>query len=477
MKVLKILAVVLGFVLALVALIVSGAFVLDSSAMSYLKIENQPDAATNSYLITNVNVIPMTADTVFENTSVKVIDGRIKAIGPDLNADGLQKHDGAGGYLSPGLIDMHVHVWDEYELGLYLAKGVTAVRNLWGHPMHLRMKEAIANEQLLSPMFFTSSPKLTGPEFIGNDNLQLFDPGQAKAKIKSYKERGYDLIKTYYGLTPEIFDAVLEQCREENLDIAAHPSHKVPYSYHFNPQIKTIEHTEDIVQQPLNYQLDTAKLEEVIDLYVTNPGTVHCPTLVVYHNIYRMLTEDDILTQEQLTYMNPLIRMVDSEAQFNRWMGTRAKDPEVGNRIKSQHDFHLFAIRKLHDAGASIVCGTDAGIGVTPAGFSIHEELDFYRQAGMSSYEVLQTATVNPSRVHNFLADMGTIEVGKRANLLLTVGNPLEDLVTLRQPEVVFINGRKIERATLEQFVEEAKDRNNLLVSGLRYAENLMVEK
>jgi imidazolonepropionase-like amidohydrolase len=372
---------------------------------------------------------------------------------------------------------MHVHVWDEYELGLYLANGVTTVRNLWGQPMHLRMKEAIVSEEILGPLFFTSGPKLTGPEYLGDDNLQLFSAEEARQKVSDYQERGYDFIKTYNGLTEELFDAVLEKASELDFDVVAHPSAKVAYSYHFRPEIITIEHAEDIVQQPLNYQLDSAKLSEVVDLYASHPASALCPTLTVYHNIYRLMTESNIMHSEDLDYMNPLIRMVDSQAQFDRWTSAQASDSTWSGRIKAQHDFHLLAIQKIHENGGLIVAGTDAGIGVTPAGSSMHEELAFYQEAGMSAFEALATATTNPSKTHDFLSNQGSISVGKLANLILTKENPLEGLIALKDPLKVFVKGRKIESETLLEFKRKAKNRPNKLVSGLRYAENLLIEK
>lgn len=469
----KLLLVILSFIglLILMSIII---LVVDNQQTSFLKISKLENGDQKSYVITNVNVIPMTTDTVITNTGVTIKDGKIIAIGNIPNEPELPILDGKGRYLSPGLIDMHVHLWDKYELGVYLANGVTTVRNLWGQPMHLRMKDAVINEEIISPMFFTSGPKLTGPKFIGDDNLQLFTPEEARAKIADYKAQGFDLIKTYYGLTPEIYDAVLDECEKQNLEIAAHPSNEVGYSYHFTPQIKTIEHAEDIVQIGLNYQLDSVKLDSIVALYSSHPGTVLCPTQVVYYNIYRLLEEDNVLNNEQLDFMNPLIRMTDSKAQFDRWQGTKSNDSTISSYILKQHNFQLYAIRKIHESGADIVCGTDAGIGITPAGYSLHEELALYKEAGMSNYEALKTATINASKVHDFLNDFGSIEVGKTANLLLTDDNPLEDLSTLKTPSLVMVKGRSIDEETLDTFIDQAKNRNNLLASGLRYVEYLL---
>ncbi|NVJ86668.1 MAG: amidohydrolase family protein [Algoriphagus sp.] len=477
MKILKKILLGFGLLILLLLLVVAGAFVLDSQNTRFMEVDSNSEYRTNSYLIKNVNLIPMTSDTVMRSQDILILDGKIADIGDEIDPQSVEVIDAKGAFLTPGLIDMHVHVWDDYELGLYLANGVTTVRNLWGHPMHLRMKKAIASEEVLGPLFYTSGPKLTGPEYIGDDNLQLFSPEQAKEKVGEYYDRGYDFIKTYNGLTKELFDAVLDEAKNLDYDVVAHPSAKVDYAYHFRPEIITIEHAEDIVQQPLNYKLDTEKLNKVVDLYASHPATAICPTLTVYHNIYRLISEPNIMSSAELDYMNPLIRMVDSQAQYDWWSNSQASDSTWQKRIKDQHEFHLLAIQKIQERGGLIVAGTDAGIGVTPAGSSMHEELAFYQQAGMSAFEALETATINPSKTHDFLNDQGSIATGKIANLILTKENPLEDLLALKDPLKVFVRGRKIERATLLEFKERAKNRPNKLVSGLRYAENLLIEK
>ena len=472
-KFLKLIVILVG------ALILSIIFIVlvDSQRTSYLKVSNNEFANNDSYMITNANIISMTQDTVLADKMVHIKDGIIHKIGDSIETSGVEIFDAKNKYLMPGLIDMHVHVWDRYELGLYLSNGVTAVRNLWGMPMHLRIKEAVNNDEIISPLFFTSGPKLTGPEFIGDDNVNLTSPDEAREKVISYKERGYDFIKTYYGLTEDIFDAVVEQARVSDIDIVAHPSPKVPYSYHFNPQIKSIEHTEDIIQQPLNYQLDTVKLKEVIQDFGKYDHSALSPTLVGYNNIYQMLIDDDILSSERLDYMNPMLRKVDSKAQFERWYNTKLKDATIVKSIKNQHDFHIDIIKKLHEANATIICGTDAGIGITVPGASIHQELAFYKEAGLSNYEVLKTATINASQTHVMMNDLGSIQEGKVANLILLSTNPLSELSALQNPTNVFIKGRKINRETLDYFEEKAKNRLNLVASAVRYLENLIIER
>ncbi|MDX1767628.1 MAG: amidohydrolase family protein [Arenibacter troitsensis] len=477
MKLLKRLLKIFFGIVGMVIIAAIIALWLDIMGTSYLKIKNLPDSNNSTYLITNVNILPMHQDTVLTNKMVYIQDGIIKSITESLPQKEVEIVDAQGKFLLPGLIDMHVHVWDKYELGLYLANGVTAVRNVWGMPMHLRIKDDVNNDKILSPHFYTTGPKLTGPEFIGDDNLNLTSHSEAKNKVISYKDRGYDFIKTYYGLDRELFDAVIEQAAISKLDIVAHPSQKVPFSYHLHPQIKSIEHAEEIVQQPLQFNLDTIKLQPIIDSISNSKHSRYCPTLTVFNNIYQMMMNDSILEAEPLSYINPLIKKVDSKNQFNRWHNAKMEDSSVVDRIKNQHDFHLEIVAELHKAGVPIICGTDAGIGITLPGLSIHKELAFYKEAGLSNYEVLKTATVNAAQTHSIMNQLGTIEEGKVANLLLVDLNPLMELSTLENPSSIFIKGRQINRKTLLSFKEKAKNRKNLIASSLRYLENLIIEK
>jgi len=248
------------------------------------------------------------------------------------------------------------------------------------------------------------------------------------------------------------------------------------YSKNFIDQVATIEHAEDIVQQPLNYQLDSIKLDSVIALMATSKVNFS-PTLSGFYNIYRMLTEDDLLQDKSIGYINPLFKSVDTEVQIARWQGEKSRDPEVVERILTQHKFHLYIIKKLHEADVNIVCSTDAGIAIGSPGFSIHQEMRHYSDAGLSNYEVMKTATVNPTRVHKEFEDMGTIEKGKWANLILSDENPLENLKTLQEPHWVMIKGRVLDGKTLDTFKDKAFDRNNMISTALYWIENLWVER
>lgn len=477
MKYLKrILKIILGLLLILtITLLIF--LVVDAKNTSYLDIENNVNLSDNSYLITNINILPMSNDTIMTNKTIFIKGGIIEDIKDSINIDGIKIIDGKNNFLTPGLIDMHTHLWDKQELGLYLANGVTTIRNLWGYSMHLRIKEKLDNNKIIGPMFFTSSPKLTSEQDQGGDKVQISTPKEAKNAIIEYKKRGFDFIKIYAGLKEDLYQAIIEQSKESNIPIIAHPSHEMPYLNQFDSQIVSIEHAEEIIQQALQYQLDSLKVEPVIEKFVTTNKSF-CPTLTGYYKIYEMLEQgDDILNSEPVHYINPLIEKVDSRAQYNRWSNEKGNNSSITENIYQQHQFHLYILKRMNEEGVNIVCGTDSGIGITAPGYSIHQELAFYKEAGMSNFEVLKTATINPTKTHKELKKIGTIEIGKFANFIITSNNPLENLSTLSKPEWVMVKGRKINKKTLNEFTDNARDRRNLVVTALRYVEYLLVEK
>lgn len=444
---------------------------LDSRKTSYLRIEKTVD----SYVIKNVNIVPMTGDTVLRDYDILVRNNVISKIAPDIRTQS-QPIDGTGKFLIPGLADMHVHVWDDYELGLYLSKGVTTLRNMWGMPFHLRMKERVKRNQIYAPLFITGSPKLTGPEDDGIDKKQIKDTKDARRLVAKYKKKGYDFIKTYSGLPPDIFDAIKDEALVQNISLAAHPSFKVPYGYHFSSPIRAIEHTEDIVQQALNFQRDSILLELTIEKYVQEE-IGHTPTLTVFHKISEIIEkESTLLLESNMGYINPAFLEIGSQEDYKRWTGTKLNDSLIGQRIFSQHEQHLKIVKRMNDAGVLLMAGTDSGISYAVPGFGIHEELGFYKDAGLSNFEVLKTATVNPSKIYKELSRTGTIEVGKLANMVLTKENPLEDLRTLEKPETVFIKGQQLQMDQLAEFEEKAFLRNNYWATVIRLAEGILLQ-
>lgn len=446
---------------------------LEKKDLAYLK----STKGQGDYLVQGADILPMNQDTLLENHDLRIRQGQIVEIGKDLASEGETLIAAQGKYLVPGLIDMHVHLWDAYELGLYLRNGVTTLRNLWGHPMHLDLKEQLQDGEILGPNLYTSSPKLSGPAYVSADNKPVYTLKEAETLIKSYHAKGYDFIKTYHGMSDSVFDAVLFWADSLKMDIVAHPSGELPYARHFQSPVRSLEHAEEIVQQALAYDLDSQKLKEIVTLYSNHPEIALCPTQIVYYNIYNLIEDSVALEDPLMKAINPLIRATDSKAQWERWQNTKKQDPEIGAKIKKQHQFQIKAIKLIHESGGTLICGTDAGIGITKPGYAIHEELAFYQEAGLSNYECLRTATYQAAQTHQILKTYGSLELGKQADLLILNGNPLESLDKLKNIEALLVKGKLIKADQLEEMEEKALNRSNFIPTALRYAENLLLER
>lgn len=171
--------------------------------------------------------------------------------------------DAQGAYLIPGLFDMHVHVHDRKYLGLYLAHGVTSVRNTRGLPMHLRWKKELDQGQWLESNLFMSSPVLDGEKYAHALQQVVTSPDDARKLVRKYKRDGCDLIKAYGFLDRDVFLAILEEAKRVDIPVAKHgpnPVEGLPLSS--NRGLQSLEHVEDILQGALDFNFDPDVLRD-----------------------------------------------------------------------------------------------------------------------------------------------------------------------------------------------------------------------
>ena len=166
-----------------------------------------------------VNVIPMNSNQVLKNQTVTVSDGRIARIGEAENTkipNGAHRIDGKNRCLLPGLADMHVHQWREGDLPLFLANGVTTIRNMWGTSRQLVWRDMITRGQLLGPTIYTAGPILDGKPPIWNASKVIETATEAEDEVAREKKAGYDFIKVYNGLSVEVYDAIIAAAKKRN---------------------------------------------------------------------------------------------------------------------------------------------------------------------------------------------------------------------------------------------------------------------
>lgn len=356
-------------------------------------------------IISNVNVIPMTGETVLSNYSVIIDDGKIESIGPAADMNDSPKTltiDGTGKYLIPGLCDMHVHIREIYERKLYIANGVTLVRNMWGYPFLLKVRKWINNGILVGPEIFTTGPLIDGKAAIWPGSFIIDDPAEVPGALTKMKKKGYDAIKVYDDLKPDVYHAIIETARYLQIPVDGHVPYKVRLQNVLNAGQRSTEHFEGYNY----YEMTDALYDQIID-----SGVWNCPTFMVLDNYGNLskLRDREIAGLKYIT-----------KDMINEWKSARGFWTDV--------EGYGQLLKELYDRGANIVAGTDVGNPYVIAGFSMHDELRYMQQAGLTPYQVLLTATKNPAVMLGIEDRLGTIEVGKDADLVLLDKNPLDEI-------------------------------------------------
>ncbi len=411
-----------------------------------------------------VNVVQMDQERVLEDMTVVVRGGRISEVGERgavAVPDGALVVWGAGQYLMPGLVDMHVHVEEEDDLLLYLANGVTAVRNMWGntglkralgYPDQLALREEVEDGGLLGPRIYTTGPIMEGEPASTPMMPVIRAPGEARESVAWQAERGYDFVKVYDHLSPEVYRAILDAARERGLPVVGHAPKRVGLDGVLAGGQRSIEHLTGYLDP------DAAELlvpEDELERYARNPreaGVYNCPTIGLYT---KLVPEEEVEELERRTagmrYVSPRTR-----ATWRLFLPQMREDiayrgPDYSGRI---HELYTSTTRELHEGGAEIVAGTDATNPYLVPGFSLHDELGYLTEAGLSSYEAIEAATASAAEALGERDEFGTVAEGLKADLILTEENPLQDVSNLRDPAGVMANGRWLPRDQLLALLE-----------------------
>lgn len=424
--------------------------------------------APQAVLIDNIRLVSMVpgAPQAEESRAVLVVDGEIAAIGaagaltlPDtLAADDALVIDGAGRTLMPGLIDAHVHVWDEAELAGFLAHGVTGIRNMSGIPFHLPLIARIEAGRILGPDMVTTGPILNSPGYNQQTNQQIVvTADEARAAVATQYADGYRTLKLYSNLHREAFDAIMNEADRLGMSVTGHTPegvrgegvpHEKPFDISFDDVLarnfQTIEHTESIVWHGLRDDLDAEKMR-ALAAEIAASGVAVDPTLIAHANLVRVAQSDgEYLGRLGTDTINPLLMMLDSET-YEYW-----SHRERAEREAPRAEFYLAATKMMHDAGVPLIAGTDAGIFTNIPGSALTRELELLVEAGLTPYEALQAATVTPAPVLGF-ERAGQIAPGFRGNLILVAGDPLTNVSVVGNPDAVMIDGQLLDEKKLAQ--------------------------
>jgi imidazolonepropionase-like amidohydrolase len=430
----------------------------------------QPAADVIAFI--HAAVVPMDRERVLSDQTVIVANGEIVEIGPASAVEPparARRIDATGRYLLPALSDMHVHLLGESwnaamppELQLaredipfedflfpYVAMGVTTVQVLMATPEDLAVRERIERGDLLGPRMILAR-MIDGPEKAWPPPLNTWVASAAEAReaVLRSKAEGYDKIKVYSFLSKEAYDAVVATAKELGMEVMGHVPMALSVEYVLASGQKAIAHSEEVAKHSRNY--DSERVEYYAGL-LAERGTWLIPTLVTTDSFLKLFDDPDGIFARPGTeyFRHPMQRALWRFLVDTLYLSIPA---EHRAKLRSAFfDFQRPLTRALHDKGGRLLAGSDALMPGLTAGYSLHGELQQLVDVGLTPYEALRTATVNPFEYLDESDQAGTIERGKRTDLLLLEEDPLADVSATTGIAGVLMRGRWISAEEINQ--------------------------
>ena len=357
--------------------------------------------ASQSLAFVDVSVLTMISPTLLEHQTVVVNDGKITMVAPTSQAvlfDGTTIVHGQGRVLMPALADMHVHMYDS-NAARYPQYGIGTVRNMWGHATIRAIRDSVAAGSRFGPQVITASPGLDAPPGVWPVTQFVSNADEARTVVSALKALNYPYLKVYSSLSLAMFDTVMKLSRENGMPAFGHVPQAVTVQHALEEKMLSIEHFtgyDRAVSRTGNpgygfENADETRFPALVQQTVA-AGTWNCPTLAVY------------------------VMLVNRNA------------PALASAVIASRQR---LVKALHDGGAKLLIGTDAGFDTMVAGASLYDEFDQYVAAGLTPWEVLRIATVKAADFFG-RTDFGVVAVGARADLILIGSNPLQDIRRVR---------------------------------------------
>jgi len=419
------------------------------AALAELARKTQP-VGEDRFALVGATLIDGTGGRPVPDATVVVEKGRIIAAGGGAKVpDGFARIDARGKTVLPGLWDMHAH-YEQVEWGpIYLAAGVTTVRDVGNELEFIQaVRDAIQTGNGIGPhLLLAGIVDGSGPFAVGVNRVDT--PEQAVAEVHRYHDAGFQQMKIYSSVKPEIVRAVATEAHRLGMTVTGHvPRGMTAYDAvdAGMDQINHISNIRPIMLASPAATTATGAPSPTVDLtgpaatralkFLAEHHTVVDPTVALYELFLHPVDRPAESFEPGIVKVAPELR----SALIH--VGTSASDSA---RAQAQLREFLAIIGALHRAGVTVVAGTDQ----TVPGHSLHRELELYVQAGFTPMEAIQSATVVPARVMHVDGDVGTIAAGKRADLLVVEGNPLERFSDLRRVWLVVAGGRRYRPAAL----------------------------
>ncbi|MFN7146918.1 MAG: amidohydrolase family protein, partial [Myxococcota bacterium] len=414
-----------------------------------------PEAgAPRTIALVGGTVLPMAPDptTVIPDATVLLRGERIVAVGPSHAVDvpaTATVVDVSGRWVLPGLVDAHVHVFDERELPLFLAAGVTSVVNMSGSPLVLEWRRAITEGALVGPRLWTTGPMLderADPLFGTTEAVE--SEADATRLVGEHATAGYDLVKMHGDIEVGLYDAVVDAAHAHGKPVVGHLSERVGLLHAMKRRQATVEHTEELVYGFFNGRLERRRVPVAVEA-IRKAGAAVTPTLVSIERIARMLTDDIdvLLARPTNAWMGPLARATWGRAA-NPYRRVHTEADAAWFRDSLAFQAELTAA--LDAAAVPLFAGTDSGwVPFLSHGDALRDELVLLGKAGVPAARVLAAATRAPGTFYGGETGPGVIAAGRPADLVVVDGDPLQDLRNVARVDTVVAGGRVYRRDAL----------------------------
>jgi imidazolonepropionase-like amidohydrolase len=421
---------------------------------------------TGDIAIVDVTVVPMSEGGVLPHQTVIVHGDRIVLIAPSASLTlgaSTKTIDGAGKWLMPGLADMHVHTWRDDDLTMFVAAGVTTIRNMWGVPEHLLWRSELASGARFGPTLVTAGALIDGdpPDWAGS--IVLTNPADADAIVVAQKAAGYDFLKSVNRLTREAYAALVAAAARHGMLLSGHVPEAVGVDGALAAHQRSIEHLDgylaalvppgtampsDDDYQPwlraVQARIDLALLPGLIARTIA-AGTWNCPTLIVYDRWPELY--DATAIQQRVKWLS--LVPAATRARWVHRYATRHASAEDVAAVRTNLALLGKIAAALAAANAPILVGTDTGGDFVLPGEALHDEIELLVAAGVPRARVLRAATAGAWRYFDRPHEAGVVEVGARADLLLVSTDPLTAPLPL-VPDGVMLHGAWLPHDELE---------------------------
>jgi len=442
----------------------------------------QPKKVDHDLLIINVNIIDVKTGEVLPNRHVGIDSDKISIIYEGSMSLETNEHsiDGKGGYLIPGLWDMHTHYFWNFTASnpLLIANGITGVREMWGNMDAINSARAsIAKGDMIGPDIYSAGAIIDGVPPIWPGSSGVANAEEAVAEVDKQIASGVDFLKVYSRLTKEAFMAIADRANEKGIPFAGHIPPSINIWEAMASGMKSSEHMYGILEgsnaeqallasQPSSFSQKSMEImidnfdEQLFDSLATVMAESDMwlsPTLTVLRSI-AYLDDSTYTNDERMKYLPAFMT-----STWNPKNDFRFKDrkPEFYEVSRAKYKKQLSLMGRLANKGVKIIAGTDYPNPYCFPGFSLHDELELMVEGGMTSLQALQAATLNAAIFQNKEDEFGSIEGGKLASMVLLKANPLKDINNTREIEAVILRGEVHTRAALDAMLETASQTAN----------------